>query len=66
MGMKTRLTQKMVKEWMMILSCSQGYYGRLLYDFTTHTDAEGRRDFMKKLRQAKVTDIHSFVEYCEA
>lgn len=64
MGMKTRLTQKTVKDWMMTLSCSKGYYGRLLYDFT-HADAVQRRDFMKNLTIAKVRDILSFVEYCE-
>lgn len=59
-----KVTQKQVREWMVELAKSQGFYGRLLREFN-EVDAKLRRKFMNCLHEHKVHSIIDFVIYIE-
>lgn len=59
-----KVTQKQVREWMVELAKSQGFYGRLLREFN-EVDANVRRKFMNALHENKVHSILDFVMYIE-
>ena len=59
-----KITQKQVREWMVELAKSQGFYGRLLRDFN-NAEAYVRRNFMSALHENKVQDSLDFVMYIE-
>jgi hypothetical protein len=59
-----KVTQKQVREWMVQLSKSQGFYGRLLRDWDEATPA-GRRNVISELYRLQVKDIYDFVMYIE-
>ena len=59
-----KVTQKQVRDWMVQLAQSQGFYGRLLRDFN-NAEAYVRRNFMSALHENKVHSIIDFVIYIE-
>ena len=59
-----KVTQNQVREWIVELAKSQGFYGRLLREFD-EVDAKLRRKFMKCLHENKVQSILDFVIYIE-
>jgi hypothetical protein len=59
-----KVTQKQVREWMVALAKSQGFYGRLLREFN-EVDAHVRRKFMNALHENKVHSILDFVTFIE-
>ena len=59
-----KVTQKQVREWMVELAKSQGFYGRLLRYFN-NAEAYVRRNFMSALHENKVQDMFDFIMYIE-
>ena len=59
-----KVTQKQVREWMVQLAQSQGFYGRLLRDFNG-AGPSARRNFMSALHKNKVVAIWDFIAFCE-
>lgn len=59
-----KVTQKQVREWMVELAKTQGFYGRLIREFN-EVDAKLRRKFMNCLHENKVHSIIDFVIYIE-
>ena len=59
-----KVTQKQVREWMVQLAKSQGYYGRLLRNWDSALPL-ARREFMKSLHRHMVIEIWDFIAYCE-
>lgn len=59
-----KVTQNQVREWIVELAKSQGFYGRLLREFD-EVDAKIRRKFMNCLHKNKVQSILDFVIYIE-
>ena len=59
-----KLTQKQVRNWMVQLSKSQGFYGRLLRNWDGALPL-ARREFMKSLHQHMVIEIWDFIAFCE-
>ena len=59
-----KVTQKQVREWMVQLAQSQGFYGRLLRNWDSALPL-ARREFMKSLHRHMVIEIWDFISYCE-
>lgn len=62
--MGQNITQKLVREWLVYLSHSQGFYGRFLRDWDA-ADPSGRRNVIKALKKEGVSDIYDFVIWME-
>ena len=62
--MRQNITQKLVREWLVYLSQSQGFYGRFLRDWD-EANPKGRREVMKALKKEDVNDIYDFVIWME-
>lgn len=59
-----KLTEKQVREWMVQLAKSQGFYESLLRGWDSASPL-ARRKFMKSLHQHMVIEIWDFIDFCE-